>query len=145
MQGKTGVRTPTGGVRSQSRLPNGPTSSNSVKFGKIPPPKAAVSHTNMKPNPQKTGPKPSQEQPTSKPKTKSGLVTSDVLDHNREASLNTVHNVDKDSNNASEVLSNECTRTPFAVKNSASDTIGTGMEVTEKTVNFPLIETQKNV
>ncbi|KAI3683792.1 hypothetical protein L1987_84307 [Smallanthus sonchifolius] len=143
--GKTGVRTPTGGVRSQSRLPNGPTSSNSVKFGKIPPPKAAVSHTNMKPNPQKTGPKPSQEQPTSKPKTKSGLVTSDVLDHNREASLNTVHNVDKDSNNASEVLSNECTRTPFAVKNSASDTIGTGMEVTEKTVNFPLIETQKNV
>ncbi|KAI3826205.1 hypothetical protein L1987_00250 [Smallanthus sonchifolius] len=138
--GKTGVRTPTGGIRSQSRLPNCPTSSNSVKFGKIPPPKAAVSHTNMKPNPQKTGPKPSQEQPTSKPKTKSGLVTSDVLDHNREASLNICinpsHNVDKDSNNsgnnASEVLSNECSRTPFAVKNSVSDTNGTG---TEKTVN----------
>ncbi|KAK1411830.1 hypothetical protein QVD17_32617 [Tagetes erecta] len=167
--GKTGVRTPTGGTRSQSRLPNGSTSSNDVKFGKIPQPKAAVTNTNMKPNLQKTGPKPSKDQPPSKSKTKTGLVTSDVTDHNSESSLNICinppHNVDKDSNtqhnsgnNDSEVLSNECdlvvkgdnktvpdgSRTPFAVKNSASDTNGSGIEVTEKTVNFPFMESQHN-
>ncbi|KAM0053363.1 hypothetical protein Hdeb2414_s0007g00258821 [Helianthus debilis subsp. tardiflorus] len=148
--GKTGVKTPTGSIRSQS---NGPTSSNNVKFGKIPPPKAAV---NMKPNPQKIVPKPTQ---TSKPESKSDIVTSVVSDHKSEASLNMS---DKDSNkrpnssdNNSEVIYNEPfavvkddskaipdgLRTPFAVKNSVSDTNGA---VTEKTVNFPILESQRN-
>lgn len=129
MQGKTGVRTPTGDIRSRSTLPNSPTISNSAKFGKIPPPKAAVTRPNMKPNPQKAVPKPSQEQPTSKPKTKSNIAaTSDVLDH-------------KSDNNTSIT---DGTRTPFAVKNSVSDTNGTGMDVTEKSVNFPLLENQQS-
>ncbi|KAI7754232.1 hypothetical protein M8C21_006707 [Ambrosia artemisiifolia] len=161
--GKTGVRTPTGGIRSQSRLPTGPTSSNGGKFGKIPPPKAAVTHANIKPYPQKTVPKPSQEQPISKPKTKSNITTSDASDHKSEASLNVCinpsHNVDKDSNkrpisrnNDSEVISNECfvvveddnkaktdgSRIPFADKNSTS------MEVNEKTVNFPFSVSEHN-
>ncbi|KAJ0624560.1 hypothetical protein HanIR_Chr01g0044401 [Helianthus annuus] len=148
--GKTGVKTPTGSIRSQS---NGPTSSNNVKFGKIPPPKAAV---NMKPNPQKIVPKPTQ---TSKPKGKSDIVTSVVSDHKSEASLNMS---DKDSNkrpnssdNNSEVIYNEPfavvkddnkaipdgLRTPFAVKNSVSDT---NEAVTEKTVNFLILESQRN-
>ncbi|XP_076893373.1 uncharacterized protein LOC143545353 [Bidens hawaiensis] len=127
--GKTGVRTPTGGIRSQSTLPNGPTISNGAKFGKIPPPKATVTHANMKPNPQKVVPKPSKKQPTSKPKTKSNIAAiSDVLDH-------------KNDNNTSIT---DGSRNPFAVKNSVSDTSGTGMEVTEKSVNFPLLESQQN-
>ncbi|KAK9058784.1 hypothetical protein SSX86_023627 [Deinandra increscens subsp. villosa] len=116
--GKTGVKTPTGCVRAQSKLPNGPTSSNNVKYGKVPPPKSSVTNPNMKPNAQKTGPKPSQEQPSSKPKTKSSLVTSDVSDHKNETGLNICinpsHNVDEDSNKLpdsgnkdSEVPSNE--------------------------------------
>ncbi|KAL8263249.1 hypothetical protein R6Q59_024598 [Mikania micrantha] len=162
--GKTGARTPTGGVRSLSRLPNGPTNSNSVKFGKILPPKTAVTRTNMKLNPQKAGSKPSQEQATFKPKTKSGHVTSDVSDDKSEPSLNVCvnpsQNMDMDSNKQPdsgnkvvEVVSNECfvvkddnksitdgSRTPFAVKNSVSDTNEFGMEVTEKTVKFSFFE-----
>ncbi|XP_076889396.1 uncharacterized protein LOC143540137 [Bidens hawaiensis] len=128
--GKTGVRTPTaGGIRSQSTLPNGPTTLNSAKFGKIPPSKATVTHANMKPNPQKTVPKPSQEQPPFKPKAKSNMAaTSDVLDN-------------KSDDNTSIT---DGTRTPFAVKNSVSDTNGIDMEVTEKSVNFPLLESQQN-
>ncbi|KAJ9559069.1 hypothetical protein OSB04_013683 [Centaurea solstitialis] len=101
--GKSGARTPNGTIRSQGRLPTGvsktgtttcsPTNSNGVKYGKLLPPKtSAAVHTNLKPNPQKTTPKPSQEQPVTKPKTSSaskgtksgGVVSADVSDHKSE-------------------------------------------------------------
>ncbi|KAI3696773.1 hypothetical protein L6452_29307 [Arctium lappa] len=104
--GKSGVRTPNGAIRSQGRLSTGvsktgatncsPTNSNGVKYGKLLPPKTTTAtHTNLKPNPHKTTPKPSQkEQPITKPKTpsaykdiKSGFITSDVSDHTGEIKI----------------------------------------------------------
>ncbi|KAI7724835.1 hypothetical protein M8C21_006949 [Ambrosia artemisiifolia] len=180
--GKAGARTPNGSVRSQSKLPTSvpktvsthfsQTSSNGVKFGKLPPPKTLAVATNLKPNPQKLAPKSSQQQQTSNPETKTcpGSVTSDVSDHKTEASLNICinpsQNMNNDSNkrpdlgnNGYEVPSSEClvvkenkmdrpitdgSRTPFAVKNSVCDANATSMEVTEKTVNFHFIDSQQN-
>ncbi|MFS7990159.1 hypothetical protein Hanom_Chr11g01055471 [Helianthus anomalus] len=170
--GKSGARTPNGSVRSQSKLPTGAgkpvathfsqTSSNGAKFGKIPPPKTSAVATNLKPNPQKLAPKPSPQQQTFKLETKTCPVMSALSGHMAESSLNMcvnpAQNVDDNSNN--EVLPSEClvvvkdnkmdkpvtdgSRTPFAVKNSVTDTNGTSMEVTEKTVNFLFIENQQN-
>ncbi|KAK1426080.1 hypothetical protein QVD17_14748 [Tagetes erecta] len=137
-------------------------SSNGVKCGKIPPPKTFAAATNMKPNTQKITPKKSQQQQTSQPETKTSPVTSDASDH---ICIKSSHNMGIDANkqpelgsNGHKVLSNECfvvtkddkmdkfkltegSRTPFAVKNSVSDT---DMVVTEKTVNFSFQEGQQN-
>ncbi|KAM0065606.1 hypothetical protein Hdeb2414_s0003g00116611 [Helianthus debilis subsp. tardiflorus] len=171
--GKSGARTPNGSVRSQSKLPTGAvkpvathfsqTSSNGAKFGKIPPPKTSAVATNMKPNPQKLASKPSPQQQTFKLETKTCPVTSEVSGHMTESSLNVCANPSQnvDDNSNKEVLPPiEClvvvkdnkmdkpvtngSRTPFTVKNSVTDTNGTSMEVTEKTVNCLLIDNQQN-
>ncbi|KAF5784035.1 hypothetical protein HanXRQr2_Chr11g0514891 [Helianthus annuus] len=162
--GKSGARTPNGSVKSQSKLPIGAvkpvatqfsqTSSNGAKFGKIPPPKTSAGATNMKPNPQKLAPKPSPQQQTFKLETKTCPLTSDVSGHMTDPSQNVDDNSNKEvlpieclvvvKDNKMDKPVTNCSRTPFAVKNSVTDTDGTSMEVTEKTVNFLFIENQQN-
>ncbi|XP_071691823.1 uncharacterized protein [Rutidosis leptorrhynchoides] len=126
--GKSGVRTPTGGVRT------GPTSSNVSKVGKIPLPKTAAP-TNMKPNIQKTTLKLDQEQQSSKPKTASASQgVKSFLVPPKQANLG--------NKSVSKIDTADCSRAPFAVKNSVSAANGTDVSLTEKTVNLSYVETQ---
>ncbi|KAL4560547.1 hypothetical protein LXL04_032700 [Taraxacum kok-saghyz] len=124
--GKSGARTPNGGVRSQIRAPT------TLNGAKIPPPKTVF----LKPNPQKTVPKPSQEQQITKPKTSLNLCLNPAVNDSNKIKLETFENVGVDK------LVIDNSRTPFAVRNSVCDVSESGVEVIEKIVDFSIVEGQ---
>ncbi|XP_024984752.1 microtubule-associated protein 4-like [Cynara cardunculus var. scolymus] len=163
--GKSGVRTPNGTIRSQCRLPTGvsktgatncsPTNSNGVKYGKLLPPKtSAAAHTNLKPNPQKTTPKPSQEQPITKPKTssalrniKSGLIiTSDVSDCKGEIKI--VSGEGNESKSSLNICKNNGSNKISHLGNETSskiDTVETTFDVSDHQGEIKIVSDEGNV